>query len=286
MKKNDTTICALSLAFLMILSPLRVAGQSPSPPPRAGILLEEWERGISFAPVSAPGMKMYLWFYEWTLFDALVPGQHSQGLYQNPRRVSPSEAWIEAPQLHLRIRASPDGADLELTATNRTDTSWPELAAIIPCFNPGPQGSRNEAFTDEQHVNTFFRGPAGFERLEQREIHFNARLKDLLRAVSHDLSFVFSQKWPTSDRDAVTGLLIRTSRDGAWVTGIAWEDFVSVQGHNPWMCMHHSVRVGPLAPGQASKIRGRVYLFKGSREDLWERHRRQFLDAGQGAGNR
>jgi hypothetical protein len=163
-----------------------------------------------------------------------------------------------------------------LTATNKTDSAWPDLAAIIPCFNPGPQASRNEAFTDPEHEKTFFRGPAGFERLEQREIHFNARLKDMLRAVSPDLSFVFSNKWPTSDRDAVTGLLIRVSREGDWVAGIAWEEFVSVQGHNPWMCMHHSVRLGPLKPGQSRKIRGRVYLFKGTREDLWEKHRGQF----------
>ena len=36
-------------------------------------------------------------------------------------------------------------------------------------------------------------------------------------------------RWPTAEPNARAGLLIRESNDGRWVTGIAWEDYVSVQ---------------------------------------------------------
>ena len=70
--------------------------------------------------------------------------------------------------------------------------------------------------------------------------------------------------------------MIRESTDGKWVTGIAWERFVSVQGHNPWQCMHLSINVGPLPRGDERKVRGKIYLFQGSKEDLLSRYREDF----------
>ena len=75
--------------------------------------------------------------------------------------------------------------------------------------------------------------------------------------------YVFSNKWPTSKDDAHEGLLVRQSTDGRWVTGIAWRDFLSAQGHNPWQCMHLGINVGPLRPGKSKTIQGRIYLFPG-----------------------
>lgn len=88
--------------------------------------------------------------------------------------------------------------------------------------------------------------------------------------------FVFSSKWPTSDVDAHGGLLLRESDDETWVMGIAWESFISAQGHNPWSCMHLSIAVGPLAPGETKTVRGKMYLFKGTKEDCLERFNRDF----------
>jgi hypothetical protein len=70
--------------------------------------------------------------------------------------------------------------------------------------------------------------------------------------------------------------MIRESLDHKWVTGIAWERFLAAQGHNPWLCMHLSVRVGPLGPGEERKIRGKVYLFKGGKEDCLRYYRADF----------
>ncbi|MHC4631872.1 MAG: hypothetical protein ACYS9C_11470, partial [Planctomycetota bacterium] len=86
----------------------------------------------------------------------------------------------------------------------------------------------------------------------------------------------FSQKWPTSDRNAVSGLMVRESVDGKWVAGIAWVDFLSAQGHNPRKCAHLSVRVGPLKCGQSKTVRGKIYLFQGTKEDCLRHFRRDF----------
>jgi hypothetical protein len=59
--------------------------------------------------------------------------------------------------------------------------------------------------------------------------------------------------------------------DRTWTTGIAWERFISLQGHNPLRCMHQAIRVGPLAVGERRQIRGRIYMFRGSKDDCLAR---------------
>jgi hypothetical protein len=55
------------------------------------------------------------------------------------------------------------------------------------------------------------------------------------------------------------------------VAGIAWEAFLSAQGHNPWKCTHLAVRIGPLRPGQTRSVRGKIYLLPGNKETCLER---------------
>ena len=81
-----------------------------------------------------------------------------------------------------------------------------------------------------------------------------------------------------SEPNTVGGLIVREATDGKWVCGIAWEDFLSAQGHNPWECMHLSIRIGPLESGKSKTIRGRIYVFEGDKEDLLQRYRDDFGD--------
>ncbi len=253
--------------------------------------LIEWERGVALQAPGAGGMVMYLWFYEWNMFEAVSPGQHTQGTFKLPRRVDPggAEAVLGPPSLCLRVRAVPGGADLSLEVTNETNYDWPELAGVIPCWSPGrlvdAKASNppafyhvpaNRQFADSEHTRTFFLTRDGLAPLASRDIHFNGRLRDRLNRASANGQFVFSNKWPTSNTDAAAGLLIRESADGKWVTGVGWEDYLSVQGHNPWNCMHACVRVGPLKKGERKTVRGRVYLFPGDRAACLARFQKDF----------
>ena len=262
----------LSLAAVVLVL---AANSVPLARAQQPLRLFEWERGIGFEAADQQEMRVYLWFYEWNMFEARQPGEHTPSTYRWPRQVNAdgTEAAIGPDDLRLTIRAVPDGADLALEVANRSGHDWPELAAVIPCFNPGPKESRNRQLAN---TNTYFHGSRGLERLQEREIHFAKALRPLLDRISPEGQFAFSHKWPTSPSDAAGGAIIRESTDGNWVTGIAWDDFLSAQSHNPWECMHLSVRVGPLRRGEHKTIRGKVYLFRGAKEDCFQRYLADF----------
>jgi hypothetical protein len=185
--------------------------------------------------------------------------------------------------LNLKVVANQYGADLLLTVRNETSHDWPEIAAIIPCLNPGkhrkeglPAAPPTSAFLDKAQERTWYLGPHGLEPLIARDIHFNCSFRDAIDRESMDGKFVFSNKWPTWTGDAEGGLLLRESLDQTWVAGIAWEDYISLQGHNPWTCMHQSVRVGPLRRNDSRQVSGKIYLFEGRKEDCLAKFRKDF----------
>jgi hypothetical protein len=59
--------------------------------------------------------------------------------------------------------------------------------------------------------------------------------------------------------------------------GIAWDSFLSAQGHNPVRCMHLSVRVGPLRRGETKTVHGKIYLLKGSKDDCFKLFKEDFI---------
>ena len=249
--------------------------------------LTKWERGVKVESRTDKAGFAYFWFYEWHLFDAVANGEHTHGthLWKWNVNAKGTLAQMNSEWLKMKVKAAENGVVLTLDITNTTDHDWPEIAAIIPCFNPGnpvkPQ-EQNHIFLDENHGHTYFLGAGGLDLIKgqyPREIHFNHKYRPAIMAWEKertDGNFVFSEKWPTSDRDAYAGLLVRESEDKKWVMGIAWESFLSAQGHNPWKCMHLSVRVGPLKKGQKKTIRGRIYLLKGSREDCLRHFEKDF----------
>lgn len=256
------------------------------------VRLIEWTRGIAIERPEQKRMAMYLWFYEWNMFEAMKPGAHTRGRHDFSKRISldGKVAAIDSDALTLRAKAVADGAELELTAKNLTQHAWPEIAGIIPCFSPGqPEGKPtaaehafNPEFTDVDRNRTWFLSPKGLAQLDSRAIHFNRTLRDRVAIEASKGKLPFDDKWPTSDVDASAGILIRESANGKWVAGIAWEDYLSVQGHNPWFCMHLAVRVGPLKSGESKTIRGRMFLFPGDREECLRRMQSAFNKAAAG----
>ncbi|RPI24834.1 MAG: hypothetical protein EHM61_16020 [Acidobacteria bacterium] len=234
--------------------------------------------GVQLCRRDKAAVAMFLWLYEWNLFDAVQKGEHTHGdvLPKRVISVNQEEASVSSADIEFRLRAIEDGATIRLVITNRSDHDWPPLAAIIPCFNPGPAALRSRGFSDEEHTHTYFLGSEGLEPLGTREIHFRRELRPLIDQLSPSGQFVFTHKWPTSLENAGGGILIREAEDAQWVTGIAWEDYVAVQGHNPWKCMHLAPRVGPLRRGETKTVRGRIYLFAGNRNDCLAKYRRDF----------
>jgi hypothetical protein len=249
--------------------------------------LKKWERGIRVESRTEKAGFAYLWFYEWHLFDAVTKGEHTKGSFDWGWIINEkgTVARIDSGWLKMKMQAAENGADMFLEITNETNFDWPEIAAIIPCFTPGKPIRKMESnliFIDDAHEHTYFLGKDSLALIKgeyPREIHFNHTFREKImdwEKERDDGKFVFSKKWPTSERDAYAGLLLRESEDNTWVMGIAWESFISAQGHNPWKCMHLSIRVGPLKKGETKNIRGKIYLFEGSKEDCLENFRKDF----------
>ena len=253
--------------------------------------LSSWDRGITIQSPTNDSCFAYLWFYEWHLFDAVLDGEHTHGSHDWKWTVSQdgSKAEMISEWMRLTLNATEDGADMILEITNASAHDWPEIAAIIPCFNPGHEDiiRINPLFFDEEHDDTYFLGEDGLDLIKgqaPRELHFNQKMLPAImdwEKESEDGDYVFAgsecnYKWPISERNAHDGLMIRESDDNDMVMGIAWESYISAQGHNPWHCMHLSVRVGPLKQGETKTIRGKLYLFEGTKEDCLNKYRRDF----------
>ena len=260
----------LCLTIVFVASPLWAAEKTAP-----NVSLSEWERGFAVRSLKQKGMSVYLWFYEWNMFEAMQPGQHTRGTYKLDRKLNrtSTRGLITSDALELSMTAVADGAELKLTVRNRTNYDFPPVAAIIPCFNPGPRATRNKQFAN---TNTYFLSAKGLGKLIKREIHFNHVVRPLVDKHAKAGKYIWTEKWPLNNTDSVGGLIVRESTDGKWVCGIAWEEFLSAQGHNPWECMHLSVRVGPLKRGKSKTIRGKIYLFQGDKEDLLRRYRVDF----------
>lgn len=283
--KKSLTEGIICLAFITSVGVAMVQGLSHT--------VDEWERGFLISPQDHPEMRMFVWFYEWHMFDAVLPGIHTHGPndWSDFRRrlgKDHNEGAMEEAGIRLEIKGVQDGADLLLTIKNSSKHDWSEIAAIIPCFNPGPNpkghpGTNvrwNATFVDADKTHTWFVSPDGISLLEDRSIHFNQALHRQVEQVRADKgSFAFDGKWPTSPTDAKEGLIMRESLDGGWVAGIAWERFLSSQGHNPWFCMHLSVKVGPLKKAEIRQIRGKMYLFRGTKEDCYKKYLSDFKNS-------
>jgi len=252
--------------------------------PNNNIYLSEWKLGIGLHSEQDTNAFIYFRFYEWHLFDAILAGDHTRGKDMWIWNISKDrqEANLNSESLSVNIKVVGDGAEIKLSITNNSDHDWPEIAAIVPCLSPEYERHNipvNTNFLDEEHKKTYYINSEGFGLLKMREIHFNAALKQQVINRSQDSAGyfpLFSPKWPTSHDDAVEGLMLREAADGKWITGIAWENYLSAQGHNPRKCMHLSLRVGPLKVGESKTIRGKIYLFKGSKEDCIRHYNRDF----------
>lgn len=263
-------------ARLLSVALCAAACSAPAALPQPALELFEWERGIGVRALGAEPMAMHLWFYEWNLFDAFEPGDLTAGTYALERHVAPdrSAAEVRRPGLRLLARVEGDSVALELEVENLGTRDWPSAAALIACFNPGPEGART--FEMGHHKKTYMVGPAGLERVADRDMHFNHALRAELEQRSPALEFGFTQRWASSERDSHAGLLLRESLSGGWTSGVAWEDWLGLQAHNPWLCMHAATRVGPLAAGEKRRVRGRLYLFPGEPSEGLRRYRRDF----------
>jgi hypothetical protein len=244
---------------------------------------ENWGEGAVLSHRDAP-IAVYLRFYEWNLFGAVREGLHTQA----DRNQHVEATWDEDQQrgrivypddgVSLDLEATATGVELTLTVVNRSSREWPRLAALVPCVSPGRESGRPkfERLADEDRQHTYFYGQSGLEPLTDREVHWHEDARELVAEQRPPDGFPWDDKWPTATRVLAEPLLIRESTDGNWSMGVAWEESLSAQGHNPWWCLHLSAVVGPLDTGERQTLDGKVYLMEGGKEHVRRAYRRDF----------
>jgi hypothetical protein len=79
-----------------------------------------------------------------------------------------------------------------------------------------------------------------------------------------------------AERRVDNGLLARESIDGKTVAGMYWERTAQVTTHHPADCLHSMVDLGPTTAAKPLVVRGKVYWFKGTKDDLLARWKRDF----------
>lgn len=72
------------------------------------------------------------------------------------------------------------------------------------------------------------------------------------------------------------GLILRTSLDHQWSTGLFWERTTHVSDHHPADCLHAIINIGGIAPHGQQILRGKIYWLSGPGENLVEHWRGDF----------
>jgi hypothetical protein len=72
------------------------------------------------------------------------------------------------------------------------------------------------------------------------------------------------------------GLIARESADAKAISGMYWERTTEVAVHHPADCLHSVVDLGPTSAGKPRVVRGKIYWFKGTKEDLLAHWKRDF----------
>ncbi len=255
---------------------------------REDLKLEKWSSGFAFYPENNEKMKMFYWFHEHFILKAVYNKNWKPAGKGGPLEISDDGKTAKTKKrkdgMQLSV-VSKDGAlDMLLTVTNQSKYEWPEVAAIIPCLSPSlirrkskdepktimnGKGENFDPTTFETpnmvNNNTFVVIDDKLQQLKLRELHYCDSYREKIDTELNGK--VLKKNWPVNEANFSKGVMIRESTDGVYVVAVAWEDAISVQGHNPYCCMHLSIRVGGLKPGESKTVRGKMYLFKGKKED-------------------
>jgi hypothetical protein len=77
-------------------------------------------------------------------------------------------------------------------------------------------------------------------------------------------------------RPTTVGLIVRESTDGKSVAGMYWERAARVATHYPADCLHALVDLGSAPAARPPVVRGKVYWFTGTKDDLLARWKKDF----------
>lgn len=297
------------IAILACLSPVAAAADSP-------IQIELFEQFASFTNQRHPDNRIGYRFHEHTpLTHGDVPSAPTKaerkqsdaevaqfitrpGVKTFHRHVT-EDGWI--PQ-DWTFHLAPDADGIEMRFVVKTgEVGLPEFYGVQQCFRlsgnsnsewrqkyartdafseydlwqNSPPDSKPVSLTGALRNGSVKLFPAGKEPVGCRTPYGEAldmrRSNDRLETLKHIGPYQAQMLW-TSD----SGLILRTSADRKWSTGLYWERTTHMSDHHPADCLHAIVNIGGIAPHSQRVLRGKIYWLTGPGKSLVKQWRKDF----------
>jgi hypothetical protein len=164
----------------------------------------------------------------------------------------------------IRYRAilKPDlnGLRLRLTVINQSQTIFHNVTGF-PCLS-----AQSESFHDPDLSRTWIQTATGLTPLNQtgrgtvdpRRTHYRI---EGCQPIKHYGEFFWGEP---SSTVAASGVILRSSRDGRFTIGMAWDSVAQIfQNEDAHHCLHSLPAFGDLLPGQTKTVCGRIVLTEG-----------------------
>jgi len=166
-----------------------------------------------------------------------------------------------------------DSIDLELAITNCNDKMWKGVMTDICLMN-----IRAPHFYDAEYTRTYVIVPEGLARVAD---FMKSPARPVFRRAGHireSLHFFSRERssfWYMTDIELADNLVLTQSVDGEWTVAFGWEDLhmAACNSDTAHGCVHANPYLGDIAPGQANRVRGKIYIARQQPEEVVERFR-------------
>lgn len=167
------------------------------------------------------------------------------------------------------VRSAADGWHTALTVQNRSDKSWPNVAAAACLLL-----SSAIDYADSNRSRTYYRTEGRFQTFGQssfdggQEVYRMSRVKGvnlIERSQRHMAKWGFTRT--PSDDGVIAVMHASTHR----ILTVTWESVNHLQANAKpaFACIHANPGFGPIAPGKSSTVKGSVLITDGNLETAW-----------------
>ena len=175
------------------------------------------------------------------------------------------------------ITVNDRGVDFDIEAVNKTKKAS-EIHWAQPCVRVGKFTGYGKDVTDDDYAYIknsflFLDGEPAF--MPTKHWATKARYTPGQVWCPKDVPRTDVNPRPLSRNIPSNGLIGCVNKDSGMVLGIAFEPYQELfQG--VLRCLHSDFRIGGLKPGEIKKVRGKIYILKGSAGDLLKLYEKDF----------
>ena len=222
----------------------------------------------------------------------------TSGVFIYEKKIDKDDSWAKQDWKYY-LKPVTDGVEIMLVVTTYNE-GFPEYYGIQQCFRMS--GARNEKEWRKEIANTpafseydlWESQPKNEDKLSLTYVLRNNEWQaipatektlgartpagieiDNLRTNGHLMAEVGPYKAKMLE-PVDSGIITRNDKTKSWVCGIYWQNTSHVTNHHPADCLHSIIDIGNIPPHSKKAFYGKIYWFKGSKDDLFQHLRNDF----------